>query len=376
MVYLLAPDSFKDCLASVQVISSLLDGMKRADPSVRTILFPLADGGDGSTDVLNYHLSGRYEFIEVRDPLGRMIRSGYLRLNESETAVIELAKASGLELLQKHERDPLQTNTFGTGELIRNALDYGMRELILTIGGSATVDGGAGIASALGFGFHNKKGERFIPAGGTLIDIHAITDTGVHPGFHGANWLIASDVRNPLNGRDGAARVYGPQKGAGPAAVEKLAEGLEHLAGLLKKETGFDADDYPGTGAAGGAALFFLAYGKAEIRSGFEIIAGMTGFDEAVRRSDAIVTGEGSLDAQTMHGKVVSHVAGLARTYDKPVIAVAGRVEGDPDALISALGLHAVYSVASLAADADDSIRNAPRYLSQIGERIVNDHKS
>ena len=371
MTILIAPDSFKDCLPAIDVARALYNGIKSIRPDMQVILFPMADGGEGTSDILDYHLSCRWENFAVNDPLQRPIQSGYLMLTDRDIAVIELAKASGLELLTMEERNPLHTNTLGTGELIRAALDNDVNEITLSIGGSATVDGGTGIAAALGFTFYNYQGEKFIPSGNTLHKISRIDTAAVHHSFHETKWIIASDVQNILNGPEGAAVVYGPQKGADAHAVKILADGLSHLAEIIERDTGFSADQHPGTGAAGGAALFLMAYGNATLRSGFDTIAELTGFHSAIDSASLVITGEGKLDAQTKYGKVVSSIAHHTNNKEIPLIVVCGTTKDDPAEIAKSLHIAQLYSLRDRAKNDDDSIKNAKRYLKQIGEDIA-----
>lgn len=371
MKILIAPDSFKDCLPAIDVTRALCTGIKSVKNDINVILFPMADGGDGTTEILNFHISGRWQMLEVNDPLRRIIKSRYLLLNGRNSAVIELAKASGLELLPRHERNPLHTTTYGTGELIRHALDNDADEVILSIGGSATVDGGTGIAAALGFHFFYKDGREFVPTGGTLHNIDRIDSSGVHPKFHSVRWLIASDVQNVLNGPEGAAHVYGPQKGADEPAVAQLEAGLAHAGHCIARETGFQADKHPGTGAAGGAALFLMAYARAELRSGFDIIAELTAFHRVVDEASLVITGEGKLDAQTQYGKVVSSVAHHTSKNNVPLIVVCGTVSDNPAAIQKALNADQIYTIRERAQNENDSLTNAEAYLEQIGIEIA-----
>ncbi len=374
MTILIAPDSFKDCLPAIDVTRALCNGIKSVKKNIKVILFPMADGGEGTTEILNYHTSGRWQMIEVHDPLFRKIKSRYLILNDRNTAVIELAKASGLELLKSIERNPLHTGTLGTGELLRNALDQGMDEVILTVGGSATVDGGTGIASALGFRFYDEKDREFLPTGGTLSKIHRVDTSHLHNRFKHVRWTIASDVQNYLNGAEGAARVYGPQKGADAVAVEQLTEGLEHLTKIIKNDASFDPDKHPGTGAAGGAALFLMAYGNAKLQSGFSVLAELTQFQSAIDEATLVISGEGRLDAQTKYGKVISSIAHLVNKKNIPFIVVCGIVSDDPAAIQAALGIDFLYSIRSSADSDTDSFKNAGKYLEKIGAEIAKKH--
>jgi glycerate 2-kinase len=370
---LIAPDSFKDCLTSLEVAGFLSDGIKENSPNTEISLFPVADGGEGTASCIAWHRGGTWIETEVMDPLFRIIPARYLVLDDGVTAVIELAGASGLEILSAGERNPLNTSTFGTGQLIRDAMDRGLRKIILTIGGSATVDGGTGIASALGFKFSDKENNIIEPVrGGNLKEICYIYSEGVHSALGETEIVIACDVQNILNGPEGAARIYGPQKGADQAAVGILEDGLKHLSTLVLSNTGFDADKYPGTGAAGGASLFLLSYGKGELKRGFEIIAGLTGFVDAIKQSDLVITGEGKIDSQTAYGKVVASVALIASKMQIPLIGVAGVFTEERERVRQSLGAQEVYSVRELAENDTDSFKNAPVYLKEIGRLIAN----
>jgi glycerate 2-kinase len=368
---LIATDSFKDCLSSELAGKALERGIKEVCPGAETTVFPVADGGEGTASCINFHRGGRWKRLDVSDPLLRPVFAEYLVLEKDNTAIIELARASGLEMLHSSERNALETSTLGTGQLIRDALDSGIGRIILTIGGSATVDGGTGIASALGFRFVDRHGRQIRPVtGGRLREIDRILSNDIHPRLRETKITIACDVDNFLNGEEGAARVYGPQKGADADAVRILEDGLKHLSALVLKETGFDANSHPGTGAAGGASLFLLAYGNGMLRSGFEIVSELTGFPGRVKKADLIISGEGRIDRQTAYGKAVSSVARNAAENNKPFLVAGGTIEGDREFLQQQLGARGLYSVRDLAASDTDSIENASDYLRKIGKLI------
>ncbi len=368
---LIAPDSFKDCLPAEEVARFLGEGIKEIKSGVQISVFPVADGGEGTTSCIAYHCGGTWRDIIVSDPLHRPVKSKYLVLPGQNTAVIELASASGLEMLTPPERNPLKTSTLGTGELIKDALDSGLQKIILTIGGSATVDGGTGIASALGFRFYDSNGNEMTPSGEMNGHIARIDNSRVHSGLSKAEIIIACDVQNILNGSEGAARVYGPQKGADKEAVAILEQGLQKLSSLILRDTGFDADKHPGTGAAGGAALFLMAYGKGKLKSGFDIVGEMTGFRDAVRNSDLVITGEGRIDTQTAYGKAVASVALVTSREKKPLILVGGLLEGDRQLMKEQYGADELYSLVDIAANREDSINNAPELLKITGRQIA-----
>lgn len=368
---LLAPDSFKDCLSSDEVAKYIGEGISEGCPCTVLNIFPVADGGEGTASCIDFHLGGEWRELTVHDPLHRPVRSKYLVLPKEKTAVIELARASGLEMLTPAERNALKTSTLGTGELIKDALDSGIQKIILTIGGSATVDGGTGIAHALGFRFFDGNNKELSPCGEMIGKVRRIDKAAVHSGLAQAEILIACDVQNILNGSEGAARVYGPQKGADEKAVKILEKGLSHLSELLLDDSGFNADDHPGTGAAGGASLFLLAYGKGSLKPGFEIIAELTGFYKKVKASDLVISGEGRIDRQTTYGKLLSSIASVTAKNKKPFVAVAGTIDGDKEFLKRELGAAEIYSLRGYAENDDDSIKNAPVYLKRTGILIA-----
>jgi glycerate 2-kinase len=350
MKILIAPDSFKDCLSSEHVAGFLGEGITDVYPEADITVFPVADGGEGTASCIGFHRKGRWKSVKVSDPLFRPVLSDYLILEDENTAVIELARASGLELLSRDERDALKTSTFGTGELIKDALDEGLKKIFLTIGGSATVDGGAGIAAALGFRFIDRDGKVIEQiTGEKLSGICNIIADDLHPRFRETDIIIACDVNNLLNGEEGAARVYGPQKGADARAVALLEKGLSHLSALVACKTGFDADKHPGTGAAGGASLFPLAYGKGMLRSGFGIIMELTDFMHEILKADLVISGEGKIDRQTAYGKVVSSIASISAQNKIPFIGAGGIIEGERELLKQQLGARELYSVSDLA---------------------------
>ena len=368
---LIASDSFKGCLSSEDAGKYLGEGIKESYPEADIAVFPFADGGEGTASCINFHRGGRWKKLYVRDPLLRPVLSEYLILKNENTAIIELAMASGLELLHSSERKPLKTSTFGTGELIRDALKEGVQNIILTIGGSATVDGGAGIASALGFSFLDGHGGQIEPVTGRrLVEINKICSTAINSRLQQTKITIACDVDNFLNGEEGAARVYGPQKGADAYAVSLLERGLKHLSDLIFEETGFDADSHPGTGAAGGAALFLLAYGNGKLRSGFEIVSELTGLADSIKNADLVISGEGKIDRQTAYGKVVSSIARISAENNVPFAGACGQVEGSRESLKKELGAIELYSLSDLALSDEDSLNNAPAYLKKTGKLI------
>jgi glycerate 2-kinase len=319
---LVAPDKFKGSLSAAEVCQSVVEGLSNDKKYLVTSL-PLADGGEGTFEILLSHFKGRTISIDVHDPLMRKIKASYGISNDGTTAFIEMAKASGLQLLKPEERNPLYTTTYGTGELIADALYKGVTKIVLGIGGSATNDGGVGMASALGFTFLNNK-NFFNPVGGKdLKKITSIDRSIIHSSLLQTEFITLCDVKNPLTGKDGAAHVYAAQKGASPADIKVLEENMIYFNELLKAQFNFSGD-FEGAGAAGGVgagAKFFL---NTKIVSGMEYISQATSLKEHIKTSDIIITGEGKLDSQSLSGKVVDHVTRLAKSQGKKVIVLCG----------------------------------------------------
>lgn len=370
MRILLAPDKFRGSLSALSVCQALSAGMKSRMPDSEFISFPLADGGEGMSEILTYHTGGRRVSVYARDPLGRRIQAAYGLSSDGSTAFIEMAEASGLHRLDPRERDVMKTTSVGTGDLILHAIESGVRHVLLGIGGSATNDGAVGAAHALGYRFYNTQGEPFLPVGGNLVSVARIESSQVHPALRDTEFIALCDVDNPFTGPSGAAYVYGPQKGASPEQVEQLDAGLKQLATRFFNDLGFDVGTLPGAGGGGGFGGGAAAFFNAILRPGVDVIFEYTGFEEQVRRADVVITGEGKLDRQTLSGKVVAGVTRLASRYGKPVIGVAGVNELTPPQL-KELNLTGVFSIVD-AAGQDDPFQKASLILKRIGaERIL-----
>jgi glycerate kinase len=324
-----ATDSFKGCMRSDEAGSIIADGIRESLGEAEIRVIPVADGGEGTTDAVVRATGGEKKEVVVSGPLGEPATAVYGLLPDGQTAIMEMASASGLELVPTDRLDPMKATTYGTGELMRAAVTAGFREIILGIGGSATVDGGAGMAQALGYRLLTADGTECGRGGTALPTIASIKTDGVLPALQECRIRVACDVTNPLLGERGAARVFGPQKGATPQMVELLEEGLANLAGLWQRQGLLDRVDYPGDGAAGGLGAGLRAFCGAEMSPGADLVADITGFDEEIRDAAVFVTGEGRTDDQTADGKLCLVLAAKARRAGASTILISGALHGD-----------------------------------------------
>lgn len=336
-----AADSFKGSLSSVEVAGSVTSAIREVLPGCEVVEVPVADGGEGTVDALVAAMNGSIVSCTVHDPLMRPVIADYGILGDGQTAVMEMASASGLTLLSSSERNPMITTTFGTGELIKDALEKGCTKFLIGIGGSATNDAGTGMLQALGYRFLNREDEELVAIGATLKDIDKIDCTNVLPQVKNVHFIVACDVNNPFSGEHGAACVFAPQKGADAEMVRALDAGMKHFSDVIKEQTGENVDQTPGAGAAGGMGGAFLAFLDAELKSGVRMILDALNFEQVVCGADLIITGEGKLDRQTMMGKTPAGVLDVARRQGIPVIAIGGSVE-DAD-LLNDYGFQAVF---------------------------------
>ncbi|MFI1076302.1 glycerate kinase [Streptomyces puniciscabiei] len=369
---LIAADKFKGSLTAVQVAERVTAGLRRVAPDLAVEALPVADGGDGTVDAA---VAAGFERREVRvaGPLGQEVTAAFAL--RGETAVVEMAEASGLQRLPAGVFAPLTASTYGSGELLRAALDAGARTIVFGVGGSATTDGGAGMLSALGARFLNEDGEPVSPGGGGLAELARADLSGLDPRLSSVELVLASDVDNPLTGPKGAPAVYGPQKGASPDDVETLDAALAHFAKVLEAEAGPRAAQYaasPGAGAAGGIGYGALLLG-ARFRPGIEVMLDVLGFAPALQRASLVITGEGSLDEQTLHGKAPAGVAAAARSAGRTVVAVCGRLALSPEALLRA-GIERAYPLTSVEPDVARCIADAGPILERVAVRIAEDY--
>lgn len=340
----IAPDGFKGCLAAREVCEALARGLHEADPELEVIKVPIADGGDGTTEALVSATDGCLVEARVSGPLGAPVSATLGILGDARTAVIEMAQASGLALLPPARRNPLLTSSYGTGQLIQEGLDRGCRQFIVGLGGSATNEGGAGLAQALGVRFLDEEDREIHRATGQALgQIARIDVSGLDPRVGESRFRVACDVKNPLHGPQGATYVYGPQKGATSEMVEELDAGLRHFAELIRTSLGKEVADIPGAGAAGGLGAGLMAFCEATLEPGADIVLEVVGLRELAQDADLLITGEGRLDDQTAFGKGPWAVAQLGRELNIPVVAIAGAVICSPGELTD-WGLLAAWS--------------------------------
>jgi len=330
-------------MTAQQACAAMEAGIKSAFPEAICLKVPLADGGEGTMLALISATGGKIFEHQVTDPRGNLVTGQYGILGDGQTGIVELASASGLHLVPLPNRNPALTTTYGTGELIKQVLSHNINKLIICLGGSATNDGGAGIAQALGVKFLDNTGQEIAGGGGNLHKIDRIDLSEFISLPDGLTVEIACDVTNPLTGEQGASRIYGPQKGAGPDQIKVLDQNLEHYANKLKAFLGKDVRNIPGAGAAGGAGAGLMAFLNGNLVSGIDLVIKHSELAEKIKKADYIFTGEGSIDGQTVNGKTISGVVALAKKHQKPVIAFAGRV-ADTEALYQ-IGLTAVFGI-------------------------------
>ncbi len=345
MKILLAPDSFKECLSAAEVAAAMARGVRRVLPAAELVELPLGDGGEGTAAALCSATGGHWRTCRVRGPLGDPVEARLALLGDGHTAVVEMAEAAGLHLLPPAARDPARASTYGVGELIRAALDAGATRLILALGGSATNDGGAGMAQALGARLLDASGAELPPGGAALQRLHRIDLSGLDPRLAMLRVDAACDVVNPLTGPTGASAVFGPQKGATPAQVTELDAALAHYATMIERDIGLALERTPGAGAAGGLGGGAMAFLGARLVRGVELVLEAVGFDRHLKGAALVLTGEGRIDGQTAYGKLPSGVAQAAGAQGVPVVALAGQV-GEGSENLRDCGIAAVFALA------------------------------
>ena len=370
MKIVIAPDSFKESLSALEAAREIEAGLREIFPHAEYVKVPVADGGEGTVEAMIAATQGRRVSLNATGPLGAPVTSFYgLTGGAAPIAVIEMAAASGLELVAPHQRDPLVTTSRGTGDLIRAALDAGARHFILGVGGSATNDGGAGMLQALGAGLLDADGAQIAAGGAALAGLARIDLSGFDPRIVDSVFEVACDVSNPLVGPRGASAVFGPQKGATPDVVAQLDANLRHYASIIARDTGQVVAEIPGAGAGGGIAAAMLVFLKGRLRPGSEIVADAVGLDAALQDADLVFTGEGRIDSQTVNGKTPVGVARVARRHGKPVIAIGGCLAPDA-AAVHAHGIDATFSTVRKAGTAAEAMADAAFNLRSVARNV------
>ena len=370
MKIVIAPDSWKESLSALEVATAIEDGFRQIFPDAEVVKIPMADGGEGTVEAMVAATQGRIVTLSVTGPLGEPVEAFYGLSGDEKQAFIEMAAASGLESVPTARRDPRITTSWGTGELIRHALDAGVRHIIIGLGGSATNDGGAGMVQALGTGLLDAQGEQIAGGGEALSQLERIDTRRLDPRLAECRIEVACDVTNPLTGEEGATAVFGPQKGATPDMVRQLDEALTHYGKIIERDLDKSVLTLKGGGAAGGMGVALYAFCGAELRQGVEIVTEALSLDAAVRHADLVITGEGRIDSQTIHGKVPIGVARVAKRYDIPVIGIAGSLTKDVGVVYDH-GLDAIFSVIPRICTLDEALENAADNLRMNARNIA-----
>lgn len=358
MKIVIAPDSYKESLSALEVATAIEQGFSDIFPDAEYVKIPVADGGEGTVEAMVEATEGRIVRIAVTGPLGEQVEGFYGLSGDEKSAFIEMAAASGLELVPQKKRDPLKTTSWGTGELICHALDAGVKHIIIGIGGSATNDGGAGMVQALGAKLLNGDGEQIAPGGSALESLQSIDISELDKRLKSCRIEVACDVTNPLTGKQGASAVFGPQKGATAEMISRLDGALERYAKIIERDLDIHVLELSGGGAAGGMGAALYAFCGAELRPGIEIVTEALGLAEQLADADLVITGEGRIDSQTIHGKVPVGVAKVAKRYNRPVIGIAGSLTEDAG-VVHDHGLDAIFSVIYTICSLEEALRNA-----------------
>jgi len=370
MKIVIAPDSYKESLSALQVAAEIENGFRAIFPDAQYVKLPVADGGEGTVEAMVAATQGKIVRLRVTGPLGEPVEAFYGLSGDESCAFIEMAAASGLELVPAARRDPRVTTSWGTGELIRNALDRGVQHFIIGIGGSATNDGGAGMVQALGARLLNQHGEQIGYGGSALTTLARIDISALDARLQQCRFEVACDVTNPLTGEEGASAIFGPQKGTTPELVAELDAALAHYAAVIQRDLDIDVLHIPGGGAAGGMGAALHAFCQAELRRGIEIVTEALGLDDLVKDATLVITGEGRIDSQTIHGKVPIGVAKVAKRYNKPVIGIAGSLTADVG-VVHQHGIDAVFSVIYSICTLEEALDNAAQNVRMTARNIA-----
>lgn len=369
MKIVLAPDSFKESMTAKEVCEAIEKGLKKVIDNLECIHVPMADGGEGTTQSLVDATGGKFYTIEVTGPLGEKREASFGILGDKKTAILEMAAASGLELVPREKRDATITTTYGTGELIKGALDKGVETILIGIGGSATNDGGAGMFQALGGKLLDRDGKEIGFGGGELSKLERIDISNLDTRLEKVKIIVACDVQNPLTGPTGASHIFGKQKGANEEERELLDKNLKHYAEIIRRDLNRDVENIPGAGAAGGLGAGLMAFLSAELRKGVDIVVEYSKLEEKIQGADLVITGEGSIDGQTRFGKTPYGVAKTAQKYGIPVIALAGNVGKDIEVLYD-YGFTAIFSILPRVESLEEAIKNGKENIQYISESI------
>lgn len=370
MKIVIAPDSYKESLSAPEVANAIEQGFREIWPDADYVKLPVADGGEGTVEAMVEATAGRIVEVDVTGPLGEPITAFYGISGDERSAFIEMAAASGLEQVPVHLRDPLKTTSWGTGELIRHALDMGVEHIIIGLGGSATNDGGAGMVQALGAKLLDAQGKDIALGGAALDTLARIDISQLDKRLAACRIEVACDVTNPLTGKDGASAVFGPQKGATPEMIARLDKSLTHYAHCIARDLDVEVLALAGGGAAGGMGAALYAFCGAQLRRGIEIVTDALHLDECVADADLVITGEGRIDSQTIHGKVPVGVAKVAKRYNKPVIGIAGSLTADVG-VVHEHGLDAVFSVIYTVCTLDEALKNAAENVRMTARNVA-----
>lgn len=369
-VILLAPDSFKESMNASEVCKAMERGIKKADKTITCIHAPMADGGEGTMQSLVDSTKGKIYTVKVVGPLGNKVQAHYGILGDGETGVLEMASASGIHLVPLEKRNPLISTTYGSGELIKACLDHNISKLLIGIGGSSTNDGGIGAIQALGGKFLDENGEELSFGGKELARLASIDLSNLDKRLNDITIEIACDVNNPLCGENGASHVFGPQKGASSEMVKLLDENLHHYGVEIEKQLGIDILDTPGAGAAGGLGAGLMAFLGGNLNKGIDMVIKYSKLEEKLIKADMVWTGEGSIDFQTQFGKTPMGVAQVAKKYDKPVLAFAGRLGSNIEVLYD-MGIDAIFSITRNLTTLEQALKDGPQNMEKTAENIV-----
>ncbi|MGX1902577.1 glycerate kinase family protein [Thermolongibacillus altinsuensis] len=368
--FVLAPDSFKGSMTAKEVCEAMERGIKKVYPDANCIHVPMADGGEGTVQSLVDATNGEIYEIEVTGPLGNKVTAKYGIMGDKETAVIEMAEASGIQYVTNETKNPMVTTTYGTGELIRACLDKGIKKIIIGIGGSATNDGGTGMAEALGVKFLDQQGNKLPRGGGYLDQLSKIDISNLDPRLKEVSIFVACDVTNPLCGENGASYVFGPQKGATEEMVRILDRNLSHYADVVKKQLGKDVKNIPGAGAAGGLGAGLLIFTQATLQKGIDLVIEYSQLRSKIKNADYVFTGEGGIDFQTQYGKTPYGVAQVAKEFNKKVIAIAGHIGEGIDVLYDK-GIDAIFGIIPEAGSLDKILQDGAKNVERTCENIA-----